>query len=517
MTSDAHTPKKPVVLCILDGWGIGDGGEHDGIATAKTPNWDKFSSQYPSSTLITYGPDVGLPEGQMGNSDVGHTNIGAGRIVRQPLPRVNEAFESGSINENAHLLSFIDDLKNKGNTCHLMGLASHGGVHADIKHIMKMAEILDNAGVTVKIHAFTDGRDTSPKCADDAIKELQEHCDRLSNTNIVTVSGRYYAMDRDKRWERVSKAFNAISHAKTTMRASTALEAVEKAYSEDITDEFIHPTVIGDYRGIQPREGILFANFRADRAREILQALKYETFDDFDRGDYNPKAHAALGMVPYSKELDEYMKALFPAPLIKNNLGETIAKAGLTQIRIAETEKYPHVTFFFNSGNEVPFEGEDRTMPDSPKVDTYDLAPAMAAEEVRNRVIKALKDGAYDAVIVNFANPDMVGHSGDINAVRKACETVDEALGEIVPLVLEKEGKIIITADHGNADCMWDENKNEPHTAHTLNPVPVVVITKEGASFQLKEGTLADLAPTMLELMDVEKPKEMTGQSLILG
>lgn len=504
--------KRPVVLCILDGWGIGDGGEYDAIASASTPNWDRISANYPSSTLKTYGADVGLPEGQMGNSEVGHMNIGAGRVVMQYLPRVDEAFKDGSIAANEKLQSYIATLKESGKACHLMGLVSDGGVHAHLSHIMQMTTILSQNGVLVKIHAFTDGRDTSPQSGRAFIQTLQDHCATLDNATIATVSGRYYAMDRDNRWDRVEKAFAAMAHAKG-QTAAFASEAVEVSYNADITDEFILPTIIGDYTGIADGDAILFANFRSDRAREILQAFLYEDFPHFDRGRYAP-SRKALGLVEYSDDLNKKVVTLFPPLTIKNNLGEVLENAGLTQKRMAETEKYPHVTFFFNSGNETPSAHEDRTMAPSPKVATYDLQPEMSAPELTRELIAAISSSNYDAIIVNYANPDMVGHTGCIKAARKAVEAVDEALGQIEPLILETGGALILTADHGNADQMWDDALNEPHTAHTLNPVPFIVVGAGGG--QLKDGRLADIAPTMLQLLGVNQPDEMTGESLIV-
>lgn len=518
-----HTPeRRPVVLCILDGWGIGDGGEYDAVAQADTPCYDSLMQKYPNSRLVTYGPAVGLPEGQFGNSEVGHDAIGLGRVREQNLERISKALEAGDVEKNEKLQTFISELKSTTNTCHLMGLASDGGVHAHIDHIIGMTKILDAAGITVKIHAFTDGRDTAPQCADEQIKVLQERCDELKNTSIVTVSGRYYAMDRDNRWDRVSQAFNAIAHGESGTTATTALEAVEKAYDDGKTDEFILPTVVGDYYGVQPGEGILFANFRADRAREILQALKYKIFEGFDRGSYDPSVHPALGMIPYSEELDKYMDALFPPVETPNHLAEVISKAGKTQAHFAETEKYPHVTFFFNGRVEEQYPGEDRKVSDSPKKDadgndapTYDLVPEMAAMDVKNNVMEALQSGSYDFILVNFANPDMVGHTGDLEAVKTACATVDMALSEIVAKVLEQGGQIIVTADHGNAEQMFDPEENGPHTAHTLNPVPCILVSNQACE-KLNDGTLTDLAPTILELIGLEQPSEMTGASLTI-
>lgn len=503
--------KRPVVLCILDGWGIGDGGAYDAIASANTPNWDRIAAQYPSTTLKTYGLDVGLPEGQMGNSEVGHMNIGAGRVVMQFLPRIDQAFKTGAVENDKKLQDFISNLKITGKACHLMGLISDGGVHAHMEHVIELARIMDKAGVKTYIHAFTDGRDTAPQSGKAFIQDLEQSIENLPYVMLATLSGRYYAMDRDNRWERVEKCYQTIVNA-SGESADNAAAAINQSYAAGTMDEFILPTVLGDYDGLKEEDGILFANFRSDRAREILQSLLYADFDGFDRGTYVP-ARPAIGMVEYSDPLNEKMDILFPPQEIKNNLGEVLKSAGLTQIRMAETEKYPHVTFFFNSGNETPFNGEDRVMAPSPKVATYDLQPEMSAPELTEKLIAAIDGGEYDAIIVNYANPDMVGHTGSIDAARKACETVDNALGKIEPLIIEKGGAIIITADHGNADQMWDDTTNGPHTAHTLNPVPFIIAG--AGDISLSPGRLADIAPTMLYLLGVKQPSDMTGTCLI--
>lgn len=503
--------KRPVILCILDGWGLGDGGPYDAISSASTPNWDRIHKNYPSTTLKTYGLDVGLPEGQMGNSEVGHMNIGAGRVVMQFLPRIDQAFANGDVAADEKLQSFISALKASNKACHLMGLASDGGVHAHLDHIIKTAEILNAQGLRTYIHAFTDGRDTAPQSGNAYIKTLEQAIAQLEHVQLATISGRYFAMDRDNRWDRVEKAYKAIASAEGP-KATSAQDILGSNYKAGTFDEFITPSVIGDYKGMEAGEGILFANFRSDRARELLQAFLYEDFKGFDRGTYTP-VRPAIGMVEYSDELNQKMQTLFPPQEIKNNLGEVIEAAGLKQIRMAETEKYPHVTFFFNSGNETPFGHEDRIMAPSPKVATYDLQPEMSAPELTEKLLTAIKSDEYDAIIVNYANPDMVGHTGSIEAARKACETVDSALGQLEPLIIEKGGALIVAADHGNADKMWDETTNGPHTAHTLNPVPFIVAG--AGDIQLKEGRLADIAPTMLKLLGIKQPPEMTGTPLI--
>ena len=503
------THKKPLILCILDGWGIGNGGKYDAIASANTPNYDRIAATYPKTTLTTFGLDVGLPEGQMGNSEVGHMNIGAGRVVMQYLPRIDQAFATNEVANNPALTKFITNLKQSGGACHLMGLVSDGGVHAHLDHIAKLANILTAEGITTHVHAFTDGRDTAPQSGAAFIETLEN---ALTDAKIATVSGRYYAMDRDKRWDRVERAFNAITHAAQSQNAPNAATAIQNAYNAGATDEFIEPTIIEGYTGINKNDAILFGNFRSDRAREILQGLLYEDFTEFNRGDFTPLTNAA-GLVEYSDELNELMGTLFPPQDIKNNLGEVLETNGLTQIRMAETEKYPHVTFFFNSGIETPFEHENRILAPSPKVATYDLQPEMSAPELTENLIKTINGDKHDVIIVNYANPDMVGHTGSIEAARKACETVDAALGQIEPLIMEKGGILIVTADHGNADQMWDKTTNGPHTAHTLNPVPFIVVG--AGDITLQKGRLADIAPTMLDILGINKPEEMNGISLI--
>jgi len=504
--------KKPVVLCILDGFGIGDGGKYDGVVQGATPVWDGIKQNCPGATLKTYGPDVGLPIGQMGNSEVGHMNIGAGRIVMQFLPRVDESFKNESVRELEPYKNLVSNLKDTGGICHLMGLVSDGGVHAHIRHIINLATLLASDGIEVALHVFTDGRDTPPKSGEAFVNKLALEVGLLDNIKIATVSGRYYAMDRDNRWDRVSKAYEAIISAQCEIPALDAVSAVEAAYAEGLTDEFILPTVIGDYTGAKDGDALLFANFRGDRAREILNAILMKDFDGFDRSKIVEMSYA-VGMVDYSDDLNQKMGTLFPPTKNKNILGEVIANAGLKQLRAAETEKYPHVTFFFNSGREQPFEGEERLLVASPKVATYDLQPEMSAPELTEKLVDAIDTGKFDAIIINYANPDMVGHTGDLDAVKKALEAVDAGLGKVKEAVEKQGGALIVCADHGNAEKMWDETTNGPHTAHTLNLVPVYICG--AGDVNVKDGRLADLAPTMLALLGVDQPKEMTGESLI--
>ncbi len=499
---------KPVVLCILDGWGLSEDTQANAPYLANTPTFDAIM-QGPHATLITHGPDVGLPSGQMGNSEVGHTNIGAGRVVAMDLGQIDLAIEDGSFFENDALQAFIAKVKATGGTAHLMGLASDGGVHGHVNHIVAAAKAITDADVPVALHAVTDGRDVAPKSAFTYISELEERLPE--GARIVTVCGRYFAMDRDNRWERVSQAYNAM--IKGQGRAGTAAHAaVDHAYNQSETDEFIVPTVLEGYDGVKDGDGFFCLNFRADRAREILRAIAEPGFDDFDTGP-RPVLSALLGMVEYSDGHNAYMTTVFPKRVIVNTLGEWVAKQGLRQFRLAETEKYPHVTFFLNGGKEVPEAGEDRFMPKSPKVATYDLQPEMSSAEVTDKFIEAIEAG-YDLIVTNYANPDMVGHTGDLGAAIKACEAVDQGLARVVAALEKAGGAMIVTADHGNCEVMVDPETGGPHTAHTLNPVPVALVGgPEGAT--LRSGRLSDLAPTLLELMNLPKPPEMTGESLL--
>ena len=503
------TAPKPVVLCILDGWGLSDDTKANAPYLANTPTFDALMAEGPHAQLITHGPDVGLPSGQMGNSEVGHTNIGAGRVVAMDLGQIDLAIEDGSFFHNEALQSFIAKVKAAGGTAHLMGLVSDGGVHGHLDHIVAAAKAVTDAGVPVALHAITDGRDVAPKSAFTYIAELE---DRLPDgAKVVTVCGRYFAMDRDNRWERVSEAYDAIVKGQGRTVAS-AHEAVDHAYAQSETDEFIAPTVLAGYSGIKDGDGFFCLNFRADRAREILRAIGEPGFAEFDSGP-RPQLSALLGMVEYSDGHNDYMTTVFPKRDIVNTLGEWVAKQGLRQFRLAETEKYPHVTFFLNGGKEQPEGGEDRFMPKSPKVATYDLQPEMSSAEVTEKFVEAIH-GGYDLIVTNYANPDMVGHTGDLKAAIKACEAVDQGLGQVVAALKQVGGAMIVTADHGNCEMMVDPETGGPHTAHTLNPVPVVLVGgPEGSS--LRDGRLADLAPTLLQLMELPKPVEMTGESLL--
>ncbi|MBD3679178.1 MAG: 2,3-bisphosphoglycerate-independent phosphoglycerate mutase [Rhodobacteraceae bacterium] len=500
---------KPVVLCILDGWGQRAETEANAPALANTPNFDRVMVECPHATLITHGPDVGLPTGQMGNSEVGHTNIGAGRVVAMDLGQIDLAIEDGSFFKNPALQDFIAKMKASGGTAQLMGIISDGGVHGHSTHVIAAAKAITGAGVPVAIHAITDGRDVPPKSADRFVPELAAALPE--GAKIVTVIGRYWAMDRDNRWERVERAWQAMFRAKGEASTDPAA-AVAEAYGRGETDEFIAPTVIAGYAGIRDGDGVFCLNFRADRAREILRAVGEPGFAEFDTGT-RPDLAALLGMVEYSEGHNAYMTTVFPKREIVNTLGEWVAKQGLSQYRLAETEKYPHVTFFLNGGKEVPEEGEDRFMPKSPKVATYDMQPEMSAPEVTEKFVAAIRAG-YDLIVVNYANPDMVGHTGDLQAAIRACEAVDEGLAEVLSALKEAGGAMVLTADHGNCETMVDPETGGPHTAHTTNLVPIAVIgAPDGAG--LKPGRLADIAPTLLDLMGLPKPDEMTGESLL--
>ncbi len=508
--------RRPVVLCILDGWGLNPSAEANAVAQAATPNFDSLMANVPGATLMTCGEDVGLPEGQMGNSEVGHMNLGAGRVVWMDLPKIDNAIADGSFESQPALVDFVGRMKATGGTAHVIGLMSPGGVHAHQRHIAESARVLSKAGVPVWLHLYLDGRDTPPKSAEAYLTQFEALIAGLDGVRIATVSGRFFAMDRDKRWERVEKSWRATAYGEGKICGS-AREAVAAGYAAGETDEFVTPTVIEGYAGMAPEDGVFMTNFRADRAREILGALVDPAFDGFDRGTFELPA-SAIGMVSYSDVLDPFMPAVFPSDNIEATLGEIVAQAGKTQFRVAETEKYPHVTFFFNGGAETPNPGEERFMAPSPKVKTYDLAPEMASAEVSAALTNAIRSRAYDLIVANFANPDMVGHTGDLEAAKRAVASVDRALGAAVDAVRDVGGAMIVTADHGNCEMMIDPETGGPHTAHTLNPVPILLVdAREGvpAGALAQGGRLADVAPTLLELLGVAQPPQMTGRSLL--
>jgi 2,3-bisphosphoglycerate-independent phosphoglycerate mutase len=501
--------RRPVMLAILDGWGWREDPADNAVRQAKTPNFDRLWNTGPRAFLRTSGRDVGLPDGQMGNSEVGHLNIGAGRVVMQDLPRINDAIATGEIKSAKALGALIQTLKQSGGTCHLIGLVSPGGVHSHQDHVAALAAILTDHGVPAVVHTLTDGRDTPPRSGADDLKRLAAALP--PSVSIATVVGRYYAMDRDKRWDRVAKAYNAIVEAQGPHFAD-AQSAISDAYAHDVTDEFVVPSVIGNYAGIRDGDGVLSFNFRADRVREILGAMLDPSFAGFPR-KRSIRFAAAVGMTQYSSDLDRLMQTIFPPQAFPNILGEVTAAANRTQLRMAETEKYPHVTYFLNGGREEPFPGEDRIMVPSPKVATYDLQPEMSAAELTAKAVEAIGSGKYDLIVLNYANPDMVGHSGNLAAAIKAVETVDTALGKISEAIQRSGGALLVTADHGNCEMMRDPVTGGPHTAHTTNPVPLLL--QGGGDVTLAEGRLADLAPTLLDLMQLPKPADMTGMSLL--
>ncbi len=506
-------PPRPAVLCILDGWGLREDTDSNAIAQGNTPVWDRLMRTCPHAALDTDGVHVGLPAGQMGNSEVGHMNIGAGRVVMQDLPRINAAIADGSLARNSVLQDLIETLRKSGGACHLLGLLSPGGVHSHQDHLAALADIISAAGVPVRIHAFFDGRDTPPKSALEYLAAFEEQINGLPDVAIATVSGRYYAMDRDNRWDRVGLAFAAMVHGRGE-RASSAGQAIEVSYAADKTDEFILPMALAGYMGMADGDGILMGNFRADRAREILSALLDPAFDGFDRGTM-PTLTGGTGLVEYSSAHAAFMTTMFPPENLVNTLGEHAARLGLKQLRIAETEKYAHVTFFLNGGHEDPFEGEERILIPSPKIATYDLKPEMSAPEVTECLVDAIEDGTFDLIIVNFANPDMVGHTGIFIAAVQAVEAVDACVGRLEEAVRDAGGVMLITADHGNVEMLQDLTTGQAHTAHTTLRVPLVLVDgRAGDAGQLTDGRLADVAPTLLGLMNVPVPAEMTGRML---
>jgi 2,3-bisphosphoglycerate-independent phosphoglycerate mutase len=504
--------RRPVMLVVLDGWGWREDAADNAVRQAKTPTFDRLWANGPRAFLRTSGRDVGLPDGQMGNSEVGHLNIGAGRVVMQDLPRIGDAIASGGIRKAPALTGLIDKLKRSGGTCHLLGLVSPGGVHSHQDHAAALAKTVSDAGVRAVVHAFTDGRDTPPQSAGDDLKRLVAVLPR--SVPVGTVIGRYYAMDRDKRWERVARAYNALVEAEGP-RFADPQAAIADAYAKKQFDEFVVPAVIGDYRGIKDGDGVLCFNFRADRVREILSAMLDKDFAGFPR-KRQVRFAVAIGMTEYSDELNKLMQSIFEPQTFPNILGEVVANARRTQLRMAETEKYPHVTYFLNGGRETPYDGEDRIMVPSPKVATYDLQPEMSAPELTAKAVEAIRSGKYDLIVLNYANPDMVGHTGSLPAAIKAVETVDTGLGRIADAISASGGALLVTADHGNCELMRDPATGGPHTAHTTNPVPILLLGADNRAL-LAEGRLADIAPTLLELMDLPKPKEMTGASLLRG
>ncbi|MCM1323138.1 MAG: 2,3-bisphosphoglycerate-independent phosphoglycerate mutase [Acetobacter sp.] len=507
--------QKPVMLLILDGWGYREKITDDNaIEQGHTPNWHHLLETCPHCFVETSGYDVGLPDGQMGNSEVGHTNLGAGRVVMQDLPKIDLAIKNDTLRHNPTLVEMINKLKETKGVCHLMGLMSPGGVHSHQKHIEAMCCILQENGIKVDVHAFLDGRDTPPQSAKSFLEDFENNIKGLPNVRIATIAGRFYAMDRDKRWDRVEKAYNTIVSAEGA-RFATTNEAISASYTNGVTDEFVIPAVIGDYNGANDGDAVLMINFRADRAREILYALGDKEFTGFERKKIVNFA-MLVGMVEYSVDHNRFMKTIFAPEALKNIFGEVVANHGLTQLRIAETEKYAHVTFFFNGGEEKEFKGEERILISSPKVATYDLKPEMSVYEVTEALTEVIEKQKYDVIICNFANGDMVGHTGIMEAALKAVAAVDDCLGKVMKAIKDVDGVLLVTADHGNAEKMVDEKTGEPYTAHTVGKVQAVLYNAEPPVKEMRDGRLADIAPTLLSLMDIDKPEEMTGNTLII-
>ena len=512
MNKKAKSSIKPVVLCVLDGWGERDETTCNAVSAAATPNWDRLNKSCPKSKLSASALDVGLPDGQMGNSEVGHMTLGAGRVIMQDLPRIDAAIHDGSLDENKELLGFIEKLKKSGGTCHLMGLLSPGGVHSHHWHMRTLATIISNAVIPVKVHAFLDGRDTPPKSAADYMKRFASECRHLKDVSVATICGRYWAMDRDKRWNRVEKAYNLLVDG-AGANATNAADAINAAYANDITDEFIEPVALNGFSGMNDGDGLLMANFRSDRAREILDALVDPDFAGFARGKTVGFA-GLLGMVDYSDNLRKFFSSLFDPVVLGDILSELVSGAGMKQLHIAETEKYAHVTFFFNGGREKPFPGEERILVPSPDVATYDEKPEMSAFEVTDKLVAAISSGEFDFIVVNYANGDMVGHTGVMKAAINAVEALDVCIAKLESAVLDAGGSLLITADHGNCEKMC--HAGQPHTAHTLNKVPAILVGAPDWAQGINDGGLVDVAPTMLSLLGLNVPDVMDGRSLIV-
>ncbi|HJJ05017.1 MAG TPA: 2,3-bisphosphoglycerate-independent phosphoglycerate mutase [Clostridiaceae bacterium] len=506
--------KKLTMLMILDGFGINDNEKGNAVKLANTPNIDRLMKTCPTTEVYTSGLNVGLPDGQMGNSEVGHTNIGAGRIVYQELTRITKSIEDGDFFSIPEFVEAIENCKKNNSKLHIMGLLSDGGVHSHIRHLFALLELAKRRDFEdVYVHCFLDGRDTPPASAEGYIMQLEEKMKEKEVGKIASISGRFYAMDRDKRWQRIKKTYDALVNGIGENKAS-AVTAIESSYQKEIFDEFVEPTVIVNgetpIATIEKNDSVIFFNFRPDRAREITRTLVDKEFNEFETKDLNLYF---VCMTPYDETMPN-VKVAFKKEPLKNTFGEYISNNGLTQLRIAETEKYAHVTFFFNGGEEKQYKGEDRILVPSPKVETYDLKPEMSAIEVTDKVVEAIKSEKYDSIILNYANPDMVGHTGNLEASIKAIETIDNCVGRVIEEINKVNGVCLITADHGNSEQMIDYKTGEPHTAHTTNPVPLILVGMEEVT--LKTGKLADLAPTMLDIMGLKKPDEMTGESIIV-
>ncbi len=503
--------KKSLVLCILDGFGLREKKRGNAVFLASTPNIDRLLRNYPNSTLTTFGKEVGLPENQMGNSEVGHMHIGAGRIIQSMLPRINDAISSGALINNDDLLQILSDTNLSGGETHIAGLISDGGVHGHARHLKSLMKIASKKSLNVNLHLFSDGRDVETKTSLIDLKNLISELP--PNVTIATLMGRYYSMDRDKRWDRTQKAYEAIANG-VGKNYRDPLKAIQDSYDKGVTDEFIEPLIFNGYNGIKGIEdSLIFCNFRADRARQILHALTDKNFISFSRS--NGKIfNKAVGMIEYDTDFRRKFNVLFEKQEIKNGLGEWVSRNGLKQFRIAETEKYPHVTYFLNGGSEYEYEGEERCLVPSPRVKGYEQKPQMSADEVCNNLISALEGNSFDLLIVNFANPDMVGHTGNLRAAKEAVETVDEMLGKICTCLDSVGGEALIISDHGNCEQMYIGNTENPHTYHTLNPVPCILYS-DREKVSISSGSLIDVAPTLLELLGKDKPNQMTGKSLL--
>ena len=499
---------KPIVLCILDGWGIGNPSydKYNAIKHANTPCWDELMNSFPNSKLSTCGLDVGLPDGQMGNSEVGHMSIGSGRVIYQDLVRINNAIGSGDFEKKSIIQDLIKKHKNSNKSVHLFGLCSDGGVHSHINHLIYLAKILASNAVSVQLHLFLDGRDVSPRSALIYLQEIEQLIAEYKNIKIATISGRFYAMDRDNRIERTNLSMGAIKN-ENAIKFKDASEYIKDQYLQDISDEFIVPAANQGYLGVGPGDSVLFTNFRSDRMRQLAEALLSSCVE----------LEYKIGMTSYSKELSKRLESLFDKQHINNSLGEVISSNGKKQLRMAETEKYAHVTFFFNGGVEDLYPGEDRILVPSPKVKTYDLLPEMSAAKLTDKLIEAIEEKKHDLIIINYANADMVGHSGKFEAAKKAVEALDGCLTKIYTAIKKEDGALMITADHGNVECMFDDTDSVAHTSHTLNPVPFVLVANDlfKSGISLKDGNLSDIAPTILKIMNMKQPNEMTGSSLI--
>lgn len=499
---------RPVLLCILDGFGIGSNEEpsYNAVKMAHTPCLDKLLKNFPHTELQTSGTEVGLPKGQMGNSEVGHVTIGSGRIILQDLPRINQAISNRELESHPLLKKLTEFHNRKGKTIHLLGLCSDGGVHSHIEHFIFLARLLANNKLNIRLHLFLDGRDTAPNSASIYLNRIEKLCEKYSNIKIATVAGRFYAMDRDQRWERTKLAYFAIGRGLGN-KFSNSQDYLNEQYQENISDEFIIPAIAESYQGIEDGDSVIFTNFRSDRIKQIAEILVKESRN----------LSYKIGMTNYSKTLDMSLECLFPELPILNTLGEIISLEDKSQLRIAETEKYAHVTFFFNGGREEPYINEDRILIQSPNVSTYDLKPEMSSFELTEELIHAMNNKSYDLIVINYANGDMVGHSGKIDPTIKAIESLDKCLEQIYLEIKKNNGILIITADHGNAEYMFNTKTNSPHTSHTSNPVPFILVSNEffQSNLKLEKGNLSDIAPTILKIMNINKPVEMTGKSLI--